>query len=72
MSAHRFEDLICTNKLDIFFLEKFFFQVLGAFFTTKKTFGHHFFQQKINFILFSKGDYLILIVHALEIYLEKL
>ena len=37
ISAQRFEDLICTNKLDRFvFFEKHFFQGLGAFFTTEK------------------------------------
>ena len=43
-------------------MEKFFFQGLGAFFTTAKPlFGSHFFPQKNNFILFFKRDYLILI-----------
>ena len=36
ISAHRFEDLICTNKLDIFFFRKIFSEGLGAFFTTEK------------------------------------
>ena len=35
ISAHRFVGLICTNKLERFFFSiKFFFQGLGAFFTT--------------------------------------
>ena len=34
ISAHRFVGLICTNKLEGFFFRKFFFQRLGAFFTT--------------------------------------
>ena len=36
ISAHRFVDLICTNKLEEFFFKKNFFQGLGAFFTTAK------------------------------------
>ena len=34
--AHRFEDHICTNKLEEFFCRKCFFQRLAAFFTTAK------------------------------------
>ena len=49
VSAHYFEDHIYTNKLEEPFFEKFFFQGLWA----------HFFPQKIAFILFFKGDYLI-------------
>ena len=36
ISTHRFEDLIHTNKLDRFFFEQHFFQVLRAFFMTEK------------------------------------
>ena len=62
ISAHCFLDLICTNKLDDFFLKKFFFQGLGAFFTTAKPLNWaSFFSTKNNFILFFKNDYLILI-----------
>ena len=62
-SAHRFEDRICTNKLDGFFFSKnIFFKDLELFWQLKNHwFGRQFFPQKINFILFFKGDYLILI-----------
>ena len=36
MFGHRFEDLICTNKLDRYFFENHFFQRLGVFSTTEK------------------------------------
>ena len=36
ISAHHFVGLICTNKLERIFLEKDFFQGLGAFFPTAK------------------------------------
>ena len=36
ISAQRIVDLICTNKLGKFFFKNFFFQELGAFFTTAK------------------------------------
>ena len=58
ISAHCF----CTNKLEGFFFKKIFFQGLGAFFKiTKPLFWCHFFTQKYDFILFLKGNYLILI-----------
>ena len=60
ISAHRFEDLICTNNLEGFFFEYCFFQVRGAFFTTTKSLiWASFFATKNNFILFSKDYYLI-------------
>ena len=59
ISAHRC--LICTNKLEEFFFRNFF-QGLGAFFTTAtRLIWASFFPQKNNFILFFKGDQLILI-----------
>ena len=63
ISPHCFAGLICTNKLEEFFFEKNFFQGLGAFFMAAKplTTNHYFFLQKINFILFFEGVYLILI-----------
>ena len=61
ISAHRFVGLICTNKLKEFFFRNFF-QGLGAFFTTAtRLIWASFFPQKNNFILFFKGDQLILI-----------
>ena len=46
----------------IFFFKKCFFQGLGVFFTTAtRLILASFFPQKNNFILFFKGDYLILI-----------
>ena len=60
--AHRFENLICTNKPKEFFFEKIFFNDLQPFSRLQNhQFGRHFFPQNINFILFLKGDYLILI-----------
>ena len=63
ISAHLFVGLIFTNKLEGFFFKKIFFQGLGAFFMAAKLLilGVIFFPQKINFILFFKDDYLILI-----------
>ena len=60
--AHRLVGLICAHKLKGFiFFEKTIFQGLGAFFTTAtRLIWRHFFPQKSNFILFFKGDYLIL------------
>ena len=53
-SAHRFEDHICTNKLEELFFENNLFQGLGVFFATEKPLIlASFFQQKINFLLFS-------------------
>ena len=61
-TAHRFEDHICTDKLEKLFLKNFFFQGLGAFFTAvKRLIRASFLPQKINFKLFFKCDYLILI-----------
>ena len=50
--AHRFENLICTNKLEGFFF-KIFFQWFGAFFMTAKPFiWASIFAQKVNFVIF--------------------
>ena len=48
--AHCFEDPTCTNKLEVLFSKKRFFQGLGAFFTTA---------EPLIWVLF-KCDYLIL------------
>ena len=54
-SAHRFEDHICTNKLERL-------QRLGAFFVTAKPQTWvSFFSTKYKFYTFFKCDYLILI-----------
>lgn len=59
ISAHRFEDLVCANKLERFFFF-FNFQGPGAFFTTPKPLiGRHIFAEKIN-LYFFECDYLIL------------
>ena len=64
ISPYRFEDLICTNKLDGFFFRKTFFQGLGAFFMAEKQLiWAPFFSTKIYFIIFFKGNYLILIYY---------
>ena len=54
ISAHRFEDNICTNNLEeFFFFEKNFFKDLELFSRLQNHwFGPYFFLQK-NFILFS-------------------
>ena len=58
----RFVGLICTNKLEAFFFKKIFFQGLEAFFkTAKPLFWASYFSTKNSFILFFKGNYLILI-----------
>ena len=50
------------KEAEILFFKKDFFQGLGAFFTTAKPLILASFSSiKINFILFFKGDYLILI-----------
>ena len=55
ISAHHFEELIYTNKLDGFFFEKHCFQGLGAFFTTKKPLiWAPFFPQKIILYFFQR------------------
>ena len=63
ISAHRFVDLTCTNKLEEFIFQKFFLSRTWSFFHDWKTtdLGVIFFHKKTNFILFFKGDYLILI-----------
>ena len=54
-STHGFVGLICTNWLEGFFFEKFFFKDLELFSRLQNHwFGPHFFPQKINFILFSR------------------
>ena len=74
-SAHRFEDHICTNKLEEFFCRKCFFQRLAAFFTTAKPLiWASFFPTKNQFHTFFKCDYLILMhyqKHALRISLKN-
>ena len=66
--AHRFAGLICANKLEgFFFFEKFFFQGLGAFFTTAaRLIWASFFSTKKYCILFFKGDYLIFMYCNIE------
>ena len=60
ISTHRFEDHICTNKLQEF-LKNFFFEDFELFSRLQNHwFGPHFFPQKNNFILFFKCGYLIL------------
>ena len=55
ISAHSFEDDICTNKLEESFFQKTFFQVLETFLRLQNHwFEPHFFPQKINIILFFK------------------
>ena len=62
ISSQRFVDLICTNKLEVFFFQKIFLsRSWGSFHECKTTNLGPFFPQKIDFILFFKGDYLILI-----------
>ena len=65
--AHRFEDLICTNKLKGLFSRIFFSMSWNVFHDCKITHSYRFFcfvfvffAQKNNFILFFKCDYLIL------------
>ena len=59
ISAHRFVDLIYTR---IVFSKKFSFKDLELLSRLQnQLFGRYFFPQKISFILFFKGDYLILI-----------
>ena len=56
ISAHRFEDLIFTNKSDrFFFWKKFFFKDLELFLRLKNyQFGRHFFPQKLILYFLSK------------------
>ena len=62
ISPHRFVGLIYTNKLEEFF-KNFFFQGLGALFTTAKPqIWASFFSTK-KLILYFKGDYLLLIYY---------
>ena len=58
ISAHRFEDDICTNKLEEFFFRKMFFSRTWSFFHDNKTtvLSLTFFPQKIGFIRFFKCD----------------
>ena len=62
ISALHFVGLICTNKPEGHFFDKFFCQGLGAFLTTaRRLIWASFFTTKNNCILFFEGDYLILI-----------
>ena len=71
ISAHRFEDLISTNKLEIFFSRKVFFNDLELFHGSKTTNLGFMFLPKL---LSLECDCLILTQyqeHALKIHLEK-
>ena len=65
ISSHSFVGVICTYKREgfFFFFEKNFFQGLEAFFTTAAwlIWVSFFSKKKKNFMLFFKGDYLILL-----------
>ena len=56
MYPHRFEDRICTNKLDAFFFRKTFFSRTWSFFHDWKAInlGVIFFHKKLIFHFFSK------------------
>ena len=53
--AHRFEDLVITNKLEEFFFQKKIFFVEFELFSglQNHSFGCHLFAQKINLYFFS-------------------
>ena len=55
MFAHRFEDLVITNKLEGFFFSKKHFFVEFELFSglQNHSFGCHLFAQKINLYFFS-------------------
>ena len=54
ISAQRFEDHICTNRLEPIFFWKIFFQGLGAFLTTAKLliWALFFFKKKLFYSFF--------------------
>ena len=56
ISAHHFEDLICTNRLDRFFFRKTFFSRTWSFFHDSKTtnLGAIFSHKKLILYFFSK------------------